>query len=197
MPSSRGVDAHNGREPSWQERPETDDLPAAPDDVPARREDPNGPGQSELDQRDLTARLARAEDLRKRALADLDNYRKRSSRELERRAAEVKESMLMDWLEAVDSVERAIQMEPDGACRDGLQAVMGQMDVVLQRQGAQRIGTPGEPFDPERHEAIAVRTSTEAPDQTVLEVQRPGFALGARVVRPAQVVVARASEHAR
>ncbi len=65
----------------------------------------------------------------------------------------------MDWLEAVDSVERAIQMEPDGPCRDGLQAVMGQMDAVLQRQGAQRIGAPGERFDPERHEAIAVRAS--------------------------------------
>ena len=61
----------------------------------------------------------------------------------------------------------------------------------------QRIGAPGEPFDPERHEAIAVRASHDVPDRTVLEVQRSGFALGERAVRPAQVVVARASEHAR
>jgi molecular chaperone GrpE len=189
MQSSRGIDVHDQRDPPRQERRETDDTPAGQDDL-------DGAGQSELDQRNLTAELAGIEDLYKRALADLDNYRKRSSRELERRTAEVKESMLMDWLEAVDSVERAIQMEPYGPCRDGLQAVMGQMDVVLRRQGAQRIGAPGEPFDPERHEAIAVRASHDAPDRTILAVQRSGFALGERVVRPAQVVVARASEHA-
>jgi molecular chaperone GrpE len=190
MPSSPGIDAHDQRDPPRQERRETDDMPAAQDDL-------DGAGQSELNQRDLKAELARIEDLYKRALADLDNYRKRSSRELERRTAEVKESMLTDWLAAVDSVERAIQMEQDGPCRDGLRAVMGQMDAVLQRQGAQRIGAPGEPFDPERHEAIAVRASHDAPDRTILEVQRSGFALGERVVRPAQVVVARASDHAR
>jgi molecular chaperone GrpE len=190
MPSSRGIDAHDQRDPPRQERPTADDAPAREDAL-------DGAGHSELDQRSPTAELTRIEDLYKRALADLDNYRKRSGRELERRTAEVKESMLMDWLEAVDSVERAIQMEPGGPCRDGLQAVMGQMDAVLQRQGAQRIGAPGEPFDPERHEAIAVRASHDAPDRTILEVQRSGFALGERVVRPAQVVVARASEHAR
>jgi molecular chaperone GrpE len=177
MPSSQGVEADEQREPPRQERrgSETHDVPG--------QDGLNGSGQGELDREDLAARLARSEDLYKRALADLENYRKRSSRELERRTGEVKESMLIDWLDAVDSVERAVQMELDGPCRDGLQAVMGQMD--------------GEPFDPERHEAIAVRTSPEAPDQTVLEVQRPGFALGSRVIRPAQVVVARASEHAR
>jgi molecular chaperone GrpE len=190
MQSSRGIDAREPRDSSAQERPERDEVPA----VKGKRD---GAGQANREPEDLTAELARTEDLYKRALADLDNYRKRSGRELERRTAEVTESVLTDWLEAVDSVERAIQMEPDGPCRDGLQAVMGQMDAVLQRQGAQRIGQRGEPFDPERHDAVAVRASDDAPDQTVLEVQRPGFTLGARVVRPAQVVVARAPEHAR
>jgi molecular chaperone GrpE len=190
MQSSRGIDAREPRDSSAQERPERDEVPAGKAQL-------DRAGQADLEQGDLTAALARTEDLYKRALADLDNYRKRAGRELERRTAEVTESVLMDWLEAVDSVERAIQMEPDGPCRDGLQAVLGQMDTVLRRQGAQRIGERGEPFDPERHDAVAVRASDDAPDQTVLEVQRPGFTLGARVVRPAQVVVARAPEHAR
>ena len=190
MQSSREIDAREPRDPSAQERSGRDEV------LPGKGK-LDGAEQADLEQREPTAELARIEDLYKRALADLDNYRKRSGRELERRTAEVTESMLMDWLEAVDSVERAIQMEPDGRCRDGLRAVMGQMDSVLQRQGAQRIGEPGEPFDPERHDAVAVRASDEAPDQTVLEVQRPGFMLGARVVRPAQVVVARAPERAR
>jgi molecular chaperone GrpE len=189
MPSSRGIDAHEQRDPPQQVRPETDEA--------SGRNDLGPTGPSEPNRRDLSEELARLEDLYKRALADLENYRKRSDRELARRSAEVRESTLLDWLAAVDSVERAIQMEPEGRCRDGLRAVMGQIDTVLQRQGAQRIGAPGEPFDPERHEAIAVRASSDAPDRTILEVQRSGFALGERVVRPAQVVVSRASEHAR
>ncbi|TMK25904.1 MAG: nucleotide exchange factor GrpE [Actinobacteria bacterium] len=70
------------------------------------------------------------------------------------------------------------------------------MDAVLDRQGAQRIGAPGDQFDPERHEAVAVRASGEVPDRTIVEVQRSGVAHGDRVIRPAQVVVARAPEHA-
>jgi molecular chaperone GrpE len=146
---------------------------------------------------ELTGELARLEDRYKRALADLDNYRKRSAREIERRVAEARESALRDWLDAVDSVERAVRMEPDGPCAEGLRAVLEQMESVLARQGAVRIGDAGERFDPERHEAIAVQARPELPDRTIVAVERSGFALGDRVVRPAQVVVARAPEHAR
>jgi molecular chaperone GrpE len=146
---------------------------------------------------DAADELARLEDRYKRALADLDNYRKRSAREIERRVAEARASALRDWLDAVDSVERAARMEPDGACAEGLRAVLEQMESVLARQGAVRIGDAGEPFDPERHEAIAVQERPELPDRTIVAVERSGFALGDRVVRPAQVVVARAPEHAR
>jgi molecular chaperone GrpE len=147
-------------------------------------------------QADLSDELARIEDRYRRALADLDNYRKRAAREVDRRVAEVRESVLRDWLQIVDSVERAMQMEPDGACYDGLRAILQQMDSVLDRQGAQRIGTLGDQFDPELHEAVAVRPSGDVPDRTIVEVQRSGFAHGDRVIRPAQVVVARAPEHA-
>jgi molecular chaperone GrpE len=70
------------------------------------------------------------------------------------------------------------------------------MDSVLQRHGVERTGARGERFDPERHEAVATRAGGESPDQTVLDVQRSGFARAERVIRPAQVVVARAGEHA-
>src|SRR6202012_623371 len=74
-----------------------------------------GPGG---DREELTAELAGIEDRYKRALADLDNYRKRSAREIESRVAEAKVAALRDWLEAVDSVERAMRMEPGGPCFD-------------------------------------------------------------------------------
>jgi molecular chaperone GrpE len=135
--------------------------------------------------------LARLEDRYKRALADLDNYRKRAGREVERRVQEAREALLRDWLEAVDSVERALRMDPESPVSAGLRPVLEQMEAILARQGVHRIGAPGEPFDPERHEAVAVRASDEAPDGTVLEVVRSGFMLGDRVLRAAQVVVAR------
>jgi molecular chaperone GrpE len=140
--------------------------------------------------------LARIEDLYKRALADLDNYRKRAARELDRRVVEVRDSVMRDWIEAVDSVERAIQMEPDGPCADGLRAVLEQMDAVLRRHGASRMAATGTPFDPSRHEAIAVQPSRDVPDGSVLGAERSGYEVGDRVIRPAQVVVARAPERA-
>jgi molecular chaperone GrpE len=144
-------------------------------------------------QRDLQSELEVMADRYKRALADLDNYRKRSARETERRIVESKESLLRDWLQPVDSVERAILMQPDGdeAVGEGLRAVLEQMEAVLARQGVERIGAAGEQFDPERHEAVGVRPTSEVPDRTVVEVARSGFKLGDRVLRPAQVIVSR------
>jgi molecular chaperone GrpE len=131
------------------------------------------------------------EDRYVRALADLENYRKRSGRETERRVADSQEALLRDWLEAVDSVERALQMDPDGPLLEGLRAVLDQMEAILARQGVQRVGVAGERFDPEHHEAVGVKDTEEMPDRTVLEVARSGFALGDRMLRPAQVIVSR------
>lgn len=148
------------------------------------------------DNGELAAELERIEDRYKRALADLDNYRKRAAREMETRVAAAQEAIIGDWLDVVDSVERAMQMEANGPCREGLGAVLEQINSVLAREGVHRIGGPGERFDPERHAAIAVQDSAEAPDQTILAVQRSGFALGDRAIRPAQVVVARSPQSA-
>jgi molecular chaperone GrpE len=182
--------------------------PADPSDArPAEASGPRGrdPGEAPprpeaaeagRDNGELIAELAQIEDRYRRALADLDNYRKRAARELDRRVTEVRDSMMRDWLETVDSVERAIQMQPDGPCADGLRAVLEQMDVVLRRHGASRIAATGAPFDPERHEAIAVQPTRDAPAGTVLGTERSGYQAGDRVIRPAQVVVARAPERA-
>jgi molecular chaperone GrpE len=149
---------------------------------------------AQAEREDAAAQLAEMEDRWKRALADLDNYRKRTAGETGRRVGEAQEAMLLQWLDAVDSVERAIAMqpEPENPTALGLRAVLDQMESILARQGVQRIGAPGERFDPERHEAIGVRETDEAPDRTILEVARSGFALGDRVLRPAQAIVSRA-----
>jgi molecular chaperone GrpE len=129
-----------------------------------------------------------------RALADLDNYRKRSAAEIQRRTSEAREQVAREWLEVADSVERALSSDPTGPLLEGLSAVAQQIESILARQGIQRTGAPGEPFDPERHDAIAVRGDDSVPDRTVLEVARSGYAMGDHVLRPAQVVVSRRPE---
>ena len=143
-------------------------------------------------ERDLQAELERMEDRFKRALADLDNYRKRSAREMERLVTERGDAALREWLEVVDGVERALRQKPANPLYDGLRAVLDHMDSILARQGVRRIGERGEPFDPNRHEAVEVRETDEAPDRAVVEVFRSGYARGDRILRPAQVAVARA-----
>ena len=145
---------------------------------------------------DAARELARMEDRYKRAVADLDNFRKRMARELEGRLAEGRDALMRDWLEAVDSVERALRSEHDVAGSAGLRSVLDQMDAILARYGVERVGAVGDPFDPERHEAVEVRVNDDLPDRTVVDVVRSGFALGGRVLRPALVVVSRRSERA-
>jgi molecular chaperone GrpE len=170
MPNSRASDAQQGPAEDEEETPED--------------------GVAEL-----TARNGVLEDRYKRALADLENDRKRSDREVRQRVTENRDRLLADWLEAVDSVERALRTEPaDSPLAGGLRAVLGQMEAILARQGLQRIGTVGEGFDPERHEAISVRATEDGHDRTVAEVARSGYTLGDRVLRPAQVVVTRRAE---
>jgi molecular chaperone GrpE len=155
----------------------------APDQPGAPRPDDTRP--------DLQAEMALLDDRYKRAVADLDNYRKRATREIDRRALEAADRIVLGWLEVVDSVERALRMDDGGGLREGLHAVLEQMESVLARQGIQRIGEVGERFDPERHEAIDVRTTDEVEDRTVVDVVRSGYARGSQVLRPAQVAVSR------
>jgi molecular chaperone GrpE len=174
-------------------------MPSSPESdtqAPGGTDHPPATDQPPPDNSELAAELERIEDRYKRALADLDNYRKRAARELEMRVAAAQEAIIEDWLDVVDTLERAMQMEANEPCREGLGAVMEPMNSVLVREGVHRVGAPGERFDPQRHEAIAVQESAQAPDQTILAVQRSGFALGDRVIRPAQVVVARQPQSA-
>jgi molecular chaperone GrpE len=178
MPSSR-VSEHQQQQ--HQEPP-----PAEGAEPRAPQEQQGGP-----DAAALQAEVARLDDRYKRALADLDNFRKRSAREVERRVSEATDAIVLDWLQVADSIERAMAADPESGVTEGLQAVAEQIAATLAREGVERIGTPGERFDPERHEAVDVRMMPDVEDQTVVDIARSGYARGDRVLRPAQVVVAR------
>jgi molecular chaperone GrpE len=124
-----------------------------------------------------------------RARADLENYRKRSDREVERRVADERDRLLLDWLEAVDDVDRAVRF--GSVAEAGLRPVQNQMHAVLARHGVERVEAEGTTFDPELHEAVGVRDTDETPPNTVVDVVRAGYRIGDRVLRPARVIVSK------
>jgi molecular chaperone GrpE len=153
-----------------------------------------GPGAAaEAAGEDNAAKLAELEDRWRRALADLDNYRKRTVRALDEERDAERARTAAQWLPVLDNLERALEhadAEP-GAVVQGVRAVLDQALEVIARLGFPRQDDVGVPFDPFRHEAVSTVAGTDAPEGTVVEVVRPGYGEGARQLRPAQVVVAK------
>ena len=142
----------------------------------------------------LEARIAELEDLRMRALADLDNVRKRCAVQVSRAEAETRAAVAREWLPVVDNLDRALahSTADPASIIDGIRAVRAQALEVLARLGFPRRDDRGAKFDPARHEAIASRPDPGAEDGSVVEVVRPAYGEGDHQLRPAQVVVARA-----
>ena len=161
-------------------------MPSSPGSEGAKAPDAPAPEADAPTRDELEARNQELEGRYLRALADLENYRKRVARDVERRLEEGTDALVRDWLELVDSVDRATRS--DG---DTFRPLQDQIGAILDREGIARVGAAGERFDPERHEAVGVRETGEVPDRTVVDVARSGFRRGERVLRPAQVVVAR------
>jgi molecular chaperone GrpE len=143
---------------------------------------------------DLEARLAEAEDQRLRALADLDNLRKRCAAQVERAEADARTEVARQWLPVVDNLERALEhaAADPRTIVEGIQAVRQQALGVLASLGFPRRDDTGATFDPARHEAVAATYDPRVPPGTVVQVVRPGYGEPDRQLRPAQVVVAKA-----
>jgi molecular chaperone GrpE len=131
-----------------------------------------------------------------RALADLDNLRKKCAGQVSRAEAETRARVALQWLPVVDNLERALahaQADP-GSIADGVQAIRNQAVSVLAQLGyPRRDDDLGAEFDPSRHEAIASRHDPAAGEGCIVEVVAPAYGEGDRQLRPAQVVVARSS----
>src|SRR6201995_3614648 len=139
------------------------------------------------------ARIAELEDLRLRALADLDNVRKRCAAQVNRAEAEARAAVTRQWLAVVDNLDLALEhAEADPASIiDGVRAVRAQALDILARLGFARRDDRGARFDPARHEAVASRPDPEAEADGVGEVVRPAYGEGDHQLRPAQGGVAR------
>jgi molecular chaperone GrpE len=142
---------------------------------------------------DQAARIAELEDSRLRAMADLDNLRKRCAAQIHRAEEEATAAVARQWLPVIDSLDLALAhaTADPATIVDGVEAVREQALGVLARLGFPRRDDRGARFDPAWHEAVATRPDPGTEADMVAEVVRPGYGEGDRQLRPAQVVVAR------
>src|SRR5687767_4285571 len=145
----------------------------------------------------LQVELAEARDKILRAQADLENYRKRSRRELEEERRYANVPLLKDLLPVVDNIDRAVDAAQKsgegGALLEGIKLVKQNLAAALARHHCVEIKAQGEPFDPHFHEALTAVTSQEHPANTVVQVVQPGYKVHDRVIRPSHVIVSKSS----
>ncbi|MFJ9831669.1 nucleotide exchange factor GrpE [Streptomyces sp. NPDC101169] len=165
--------------------PEPSSTPAEPGPDAA-----TGPAGGEDE---YTAALKEVEDRWRRALADLDNLRKRHARELDRERAVERARTAAAFLPVIDNLELALNHagSATGAIVEGVRAVRDQAVSVLERLGYERHAETGVPFDPSRHEVVGVVQDPDAEPNTVAQVLRPGYGEPERQLRPAAVTVAK------
>jgi len=159
--------------------------------APADRE-PAASATSEVDE--LRRQLDEKQDRLLRALAEMDNMRRRVQREREDYTRYAAESLLRDLVPVLDNLDRAIAAaratQEAAKVLEGVELIQRELLKALERHGVTRYSALGQPFDPTRHEATARVVSPDQPADTVVHEIAPGYLLNGRVLRPAQVAVA-------
>src|SRR5580692_11364183 len=130
-----------------------------------------------------------------RAVADLDNVRKRAQKDIESANRYGLEKFAAELLPVRDSLELASQSAERADLRSlkqGQEATLQLLVKALEKIGIVTINPVGEPFDPARHEAMLAQPSHTAEPNSVLQVVQPGYEINGRLLRPARVIVAKA-----
>jgi molecular chaperone GrpE len=144
---------------------------------------------------ELQAELSKYKDAALRATADLDNYRKRVSRERDESIKFANTAFLERIIPILDNFELGLQAArnaPEAApIVDGLAMVYKQLQDFLTNGGVETIDATGQTFDPNLHEALAQEENHEIPEGKVIRQMRKGYRLRDRLLRPANVVVSK------
>jgi len=130
-----------------------------------------------------------------RAVAELENVRKRAQRDIDAANRYGLDKFAAELLPVRDSLEAAVRnaAHPDAkSLREGQEATLQLLRKALERLGVSVIDPLGEPFDPARHEAMMTQESATAEPNSVLQVVQPGYELNGRLLRPARIILARA-----
>ena len=140
----------------------------------------------------LRQELAAQKDLHLHLAADFENFKRRSRQETDTRAAAQQDSFIQELLPVIDNLERALASgAPAGSQQfhQGVEMILQQLRLLLVKHGIESGEIVGKPFDPHQHEAISQRHDPAQPDHAILEVAQRGYRRGAKVFRPARVVV--------
>ena len=177
------------------EQPATD---AAPDAGEARADELKA-GQAVIDA--LMAENAELKDRTLRTIAEMENLRKRTEREVADTRSYAIAGFARDMLTATDSLSRALMVLPaeardtaDAAMKsliEGIEMTEREMQRLLAKHGVKPIEAEGQKFDPHKHQAMFEVPDPTRPEGTVVQVVQAGFAIGDRVLRPAMVGVAK------
>lgn len=128
-----------------------------------------------------------------RTVADLENYRKRSIREKEEARRQANFGLVEDLLPVLDNfklgLKSAEQHDGGAAFAEGFRMILTQMEAALKQNGLEEINPENAVFDPNFHEAVAHIPHDEIEDGHIVEVQRIGYKLHERLLRPAAVII--------
>ena len=126
-----------------------------------------------------------------RLTAEYDNYRKRTTKEKENTYADAKADTVKEFLGVLDNLERGLaQFDEGDPHRQGMELICRQFLAVLEKLGVTRIEAQGQPFDPQKHDAVMHVEDENVGENTVVEVLQQGYQLGDKVLRFAMVKVA-------
>jgi molecular chaperone GrpE len=131
-----------------------------------------------------------------RAVAELENFRKRSDREIDNARKFAIERFAQELVTVGDALEAGINAgtaNPGPALLAGAQATLRELQRAFEKAGIKIIDPAGQPFDPEWHEAMVAQESRDQPPNTVLSVIQKGYSLNGRLLRPARVIVSKAA----
>jgi molecular chaperone GrpE len=175
------------------------DQPVSPGDQPVSEEREPAPEEAAVEEgaaRDAVPEEPDYKDKWLRAVAELDNVRKRARRDVGAAESRGIFKLARELLPALDNFERALaaaEAQPenrDHHLTDGIRLVQSELLGSLARVGIEPDSPKGERFDPHRHEAVAQQPVEGAEPGTIVEVYSAGYTYGEDVLRPAKVVVA-------
>jgi len=141
---------------------------------------------------------AEVENLREQLLrrrAEFENFRRRVERERAQIADEAVGALMSELLPTVDNLERAATAAGDEASvREGVGLILRTLQGLMDARGVEVENPAGQPFDPERHQALVHEAAPGHAEGTIVEVFQKGYLLGGRLLRPALVKVAKGDE---
>ena len=140
----------------------------------------------------LAGQLSALNDQHLRLMAEYDNYRKRTQKEKESIYQDAKADTIGKFLEVYDNLERAVSQEgdEDNVHKKGMTMIFHELQGILEKLGVTVVDPVGQPFDPEKHNAVLHIEDENLGENVVSQVFQKGFLLGEKVIRHATVQVA-------